>query len=355
MTIFPAPSASFVGDAHNLCRRTPGPAGQRCLRHNADVTDLLNSIRSACAQVAAGARHVHLARDRLPEYAASLAPLPMPADLDPAHHYLGHADDTVAFILTLDSINFGSGYFPHLQKLPGLSGYFTVATRLTEHFQERGPFSARELQGLSPDDCARIFRQEHDDPVRLELMQLFARALNDLGHWLLERFDGAFTGPVEAAGHRAERLVALLAEMPFFRDVERYGTLDVPFYKRAQLTAADLALALPGDDWGRFDDLDRLTIFADNLVPHVLRLDGILAYEPQLLDAIRTGELVPAGSKEEIEIRAVALHAVECLAAIMRQEGRSITSMQLDYLLWNRGQQPAYKAIPRHRTRTVFY
>ena len=25
------------------------------------------------------------------------------------------------------------------------------------------------------------------------------------------------------------------------------------------------------------------------------------------------------------------------------------------YLLWNRGQLPAYKAQPRHRTRTVFY
>jgi hypothetical protein len=24
-------------------------------------------------------------------------------------------------------------------------------------------------------------------------------------------------------------------------------------------------------------------------------------------------------------------------------------------LLWNRGQQPFYKAIPRHRTRTVYY
>jgi hypothetical protein len=30
--------------------------------------------------------------------------------------------------------------------------------------------------------------------------------------------------------------------------------------------------------------------------------------------------------------------------------------MGLDYLLWNRGQQPYYKkARPRHRTRTVFY
>jgi hypothetical protein len=27
----------------------------------------------------------------------------------------------------------------------------------------------------------------------------------------------------------------------------------------------------------------------------------------------------------------------------------------LDAWLWNRGQEPRYKARPRHRTRTVFY
>ena len=34
---------------------------------------------------------------------------------------------------------------------------------------------------------------------------------------------------------------------------------------------------------------------------------------------------------------------------------REITSMDLDYLLWNRGQAERYKAIPRHRARGVFY
>jgi hypothetical protein len=27
----------------------------------------------------------------------------------------------------------------------------------------------------------------------------------------------------------------------------------------------------------------------------------------------------------------------------------------LDTWLWDRGQEPRYKALPRHRTRTVFY
>ncbi|MBW2481469.1 MAG: hypothetical protein JRF38_15890, partial [Deltaproteobacteria bacterium] len=35
--------------------------------------------------------------------------------------------------------------------------------------------------------------------------------------------------------------------------------------------------------------------------------------------------------------------------------GKMVTSPELDSFLWNRGQQPEYKAVPRHRTRCVFY
>jgi hypothetical protein len=100
-----------------------------------------------------------------------------------------------------------------------------------------------------------------------------------------------------------------------------------------------------------FDDLDRLTIFADNLVPHVLRVDGVLRYAPDLLARINREELIASGSAEEREIRGCALHAVEQL----REHLPGVTSMQLDYVLWNRGQLPEYKAQPRHRARTVFY
>jgi hypothetical protein len=29
--------------------------------------------------------------------------------------------------------------------------------------------------------------------------------------------------------------------------------------------------------------------------------------------------------------------------------------MGLDYVLWNRGQRPEIKAIPRHRARSIYY
>jgi hypothetical protein len=329
-----------------------------------------DQVRRACAAVAARATYVHVDEGHIAPYAASL-PLDqiLSPELDPVHHYLGHGDDTVAFILTLDAINFGSGYFPHLRKRPGMSGYFTVASSLTDHYRAHGPLSGEALEELTVADCLRIFRQDPaNEPIRT-LMGHFATALNDLGHYVQDRFDGDFTALVQAAGASAVQLVRLLIEMPYYRDVEPYGDLDVPFYKRAQLTAADLWLAFDGGGPGRFDDIDRLTIFADNLVPHVLRVDGILSYEgdpltrssdadvrAQTLAArIEHEQLIPAGSPEEVEIRACALHAVELIAAALRDAGHAVTSRGLDYLLWNRGQAPYYKSRPRHRTRTVFY
>ena len=112
-------------------------------------------------------------------------------------------------------------------------------------------------------------------------MELFARALRELGERVQIRAAGSFAGFVEEAGGSAAELVRRLLAMPLWRDVARHDGQLVPFLKRAQLTVSDLAHALP-DDLGRFRDLAELTLFADNLVPHVLRLDGVLRLTPEL-------------------------------------------------------------------------
>ena len=334
--------------------RVPSPA--RSCRLRAMNGEVFEKIREAARYVADNARYVRIETERIPDYAR-----PLPIDrierlgLDPAYHYTGDEASTVAYIVTLDSINFGSGYFPHLRKGPGLSGYMTIASALTERFRADGPIAAERLSSIDDVECARIFGQDLSDPVVAELMGLYARALNDLGAYLIARFDGSFPALIEEAGGSAARLVGILSEQPFFRDVSVYKGREVPFYKRAQILAADLSLAFDRSGAGRFDDIDRLTIFADNLVPHVLRIDGILSYESGLSERIEREELIEAGSEEEVEIRACALHAVELIAAALKDEGIPVSPHRIDLLLWNRGQSPAYKRLPRHRTRTVFY
>jgi hypothetical protein len=288
---------------------------------------LLDEVRTRCAEIAARARWVRIDVDRL----GAIGEAP-PPQLDADRHYLeGSAEDVAAYMLTLDAINFGSGWFPTLRKRPGSSGYFTVAWSLADHWRERGPWSPAELRSLGAATVATVLGQEPGH----ELMALYAQALRDLGTFLGDR---APLETVAEAGGSAERLAETLAAgMPFFDDSG--------FWKRAQIASNDLALAGVAE----FDDLDRLTIFADNLVPHVLRVDGMLRYDERLAAHIDSGELLPPGD-EEREIRACALHACELIA-----ERTDTPPRVLDMWLWNRGQSPRYKAIPRHRTRTVFY
>jgi hypothetical protein len=319
------------------------------------VSTLFSEIRRASERVAQQAQVVHLQEERVAPYAASLSlqGLPVPV-YDTEHHFRGSDAETAAFLLTLDSVNFGSGYFPHLRKRTGMSGYFTVATSLTDHWRHNGPLTPAQLRGITPAHVATILGQSLADPAVAELMHLFAQGLRDLGAWL-QTYDDDPLAPFAAAGGSAERLIGLLIAMPLYRDVARYKGGDVPLYKRAQLLVADMALAFGRQGPGAFQDLDDLTIFADNLVPHVLRVDGLLDYDLELLARINDGQLIQAGSLEETEIRAVGLHAVERVAETLRTQGTPVTARELDDLLWHRGQAAHYKAQPRHRARSVFY
>lgn len=288
---------------------------------------LCDEVRASCAAIAESARHVAIDLDRVAAIEAGPEP-----ELDTERHYLeGSAEDVAMFTLTLDTINFGSGWFPTLRKRPGCSGYYTVAWALTDRFRAEGPWSAGELEAIDAGTVADVLGQEHGH----ELMGLYARALRELGAFLDDR---TALDVVAAAGGSAERLAEqLVAGMPLFDDPG--------FYKRAQIVSGDLALARVAE----LADIDRLTIFADNLVSHVLRVDGVLRYTPELAAAIDAGELLPPGERER-EIRACAVVACEAIAADL-----GVPPRVLDNWLWNRGQEPRYKAIPRHRTRTTAY
>ncbi len=301
---------------------------------------LLNEVREYCATVAAGARDVRIDGEALaalaedPALAAGGAMEPPPLDAE-SHYLEGEPEDVADYVLALDAINFGSGWFPTLRKRQehgrALSGYFTVAWGLAEHVRAGGPLTAGWLRAVGARTIAAIL----DQPPDGELMSLYAQALRELGHFLGER--RALEVVAQSKGS-AERLAETLAGgMAMWHDGG--------FYKRAQIVASDLALA----GVAQFRDLDRLTIFADNLVPHVLRCEGVLIYTDGLASRIDRGETLPLGGPER-EIRACALDACEQLAAQTEVPPRT-----LDNWLWNRGQAPEYKSRPRHRCQTVFY
>jgi hypothetical protein len=300
-------------------------------------------VRAACASVAAKARSVRIEEAAIAAYATGLpAAAELPA-ADPASHFAeGDREARIAFVVCLDAINFGSGWWPQIRKRPGRSGYFTIAAGLTGRFREAGPWSALELTQLSAADLASVTGQ---DPA-LPLMEDYAASLRDVGEHVLEDHDGRFEALVEAADGSAVGMTNLLAGWDAFADVSTYDGQPVPFYKRAQIAAADVNRS----GLAALREEDRLTAFADNLVPHVLRIDGVLWLDPELEERIATGELLAHGSAEEVELRACAIHAIELLST-----ATSLSPAEIDGVLWNRGAAERYKSVPRPRSRNTAY
>lgn len=277
-------------------------------------------VREACRRLAAEARQVRI----VPEALDAVPGGPVPA-LDPGDHFVdGSPAEVAAYVLALDAVNFGSGWFA---ELPGL-GYETVARSLAGLWRSGGGWDAAALREVDAPAVGALLGR----PPAHELIGLFAAALRELGTWLGDR---TALEVVRACEPSADRLVAALAQLPMWADRG--------FLKRAQIAASDLVLA----GVARFDDAHELTAFADNVLPQVLRAAGVLEVDPALAARIDAGEELPPGGAEA-ELRACAVHAVELIAPRV-----GLTPRELDNVLWTRGRR--LTTPPPHRTRTTFY
>jgi hypothetical protein len=316
------------------------------------VSDVFDRVRDECERVAERARHVRIDEDAVAQL-ATMIPAEAPPLL-PEEQGTGDDAHVVAKVVAWNMVNFGSGWFPDLRKREGLSGARSLAQAFDDHVRWHGAPKAGWLADVDVATCAQLFEQPHPGPVD-GLLELFAEAWRDLGRLLLDRYDGSALHLVEAAEGSAARLVGLLDEMPLVHDVARYDGADVPLFKRAQITASHLARALgdpPPGALGHFDDLHRLTAFADNLVPHTLRMLDVLVYDDETAERIASTDLFTPGEPAEVEIRACGLWAIELL---VQRLGPPHDAATVDHHLWQLGQSPEIKAVRRHRCRCPWY
>jgi hypothetical protein len=275
-------------------------------------------------------------------------------------HFFDGSEETVSYLLVLDTLNFCFWSTPGEHKWEvesetqeGLSGYYALAVALKKAIKSGIPITnAHYLAELSLDELKQLL----DGTGKLQLLRNRLRSLNELGNVLRYDYGGQAFRLVEAAEKSAVALSRLLAEkLPSFHDTAEYCGQKVFFYKRAQIFVADLFGAFEGKAWGSFGDMDQLTAFADYKLPQVLRHLGILHYEKALAQKVDHQEYLDAGSPEEVEIRANTVWTVELIRRELVRAGHKLRAFEIDWILWNLGQEETFKLKPYHRTVTVFY
>lgn len=143
-----------------------------------------------------------------------------------------------------------------------------------------------------------------------------------------------------------------------------------------------------GQGYGRFDDLDYITMFADYRVPQVLVHFGTMSYDNHLMKLLKEGEefrtycchrylfridlffhqdkILEVGSPEEVEIRGASIFVVEELKKAVFEELTSkypgvstenLNSILLDHFLWDyrRDHAKELEYIPFHKTIGIYY
>lgn len=317
-------------------------------------------VLETAKNVAEKSRHVRINQEALKEFTQELAGRStlIPA-WDAEHHFQGNDEETVAYLLVVDTINScfwpppGEKKWEISYRGKNYSGYYGLAVSLKKTLESRIPLTdASFLATLTMKQLKVVLA----GTGVLQLMEERLNNLQELGRVLLEKYRGKASELIAVAGGSALKLATTLAaDFSSFRDVATYEGQKVFFYKRAQLFAADLHGALEGKGLGSFSDMEELTAFADYKLPQVLRHVGALDYSPGLAERVDRMVYLNAGSEEEVEIRAHTIWAVELIRREMKRLGKEVSASQIDWLLWNLGQDDQFRAKPYHRTLTIFY
>lgn len=223
---------------------------------------------------------------------------------------------------------------------------------------DRGvPFLDGEfLAQLTRPQMEEIFAANIELPMLDEKMQI----LREVGVVLAQKYQGRFHNFVRSCSPRlydgGNGLVERLAsEFARFNDVSDYGGHTVKFYKLPQLSFWFLYLSLGETGYFQIEDLDRMTAFADYIVPAAFRLLGITTYSETLENAIQSHQIIARDSDWEIEIRAHCIYASALLAEEinrLRPMDKQILVPQIDFRLWSHYHTTSW---PHHLTKTIMY
>jgi len=319
--------------------------------------DIFEKVRSSTKKVTEKAQFIKLNFEKLEDLSKRLNPKEIKKfyKYEGDFYYKGEGGIFLNYIVTLNALTFDAGLSKEFkEKIKRKESTFkVVASLLKEQVQQGESLDVNFAKNINSQKLGKMLGV---DPA-FELIGMYVQSLNELGSFISKSY-GSYSNFINSfnAQSRANGIVNSLYEnLSFYKDKAEYNGFTVFFLKRAQLLANDIYLAFKGKGYGDIKDINNLTMFADNLIPHFFRIEGVLEYEKDLVQRIEKEEIIPFGSKEEVEIRAFGVQCIEKLRELLNKRNPLIMSSEIDWYLWEKTQHPKYKSIPRHKTPTFFY
>lgn len=210
------------------------------------------------------------------------------------HEHHPSASDSYApnWIFLIDTLNF-CFWTPGdatKWKVDGNTGYFALCAAINRALKEGVDITNPAYYStITLPDLEHILRSD-DGLTKCPLIEERVSILHDVGKKLLTKFDGDFRNCVIEAKNSAQSLIKLVVEeFPCFKDEATFSGKSVAIYKRVQILVGDIWSCYRGEDLGRFDDIQTVTMFADYRVPQVLVHFGAIKYSDGLLELLNKG------------------------------------------------------------------
>jgi hypothetical protein len=275
----------------------------------------------------------------------------------------GKRDETIDFILTADTIDTAFTDFSNHEKFQvdyagrhwsDSDALFACMKRALDNGIPI--LDGKFLAQVTKPELEKIFAGNIQMPMLDEKMDV----LHQVGSVLAGKYDGRFHNFVSSCSSRlydngkgmVDRMVTEFAR---FDDVSEYDGHTIKLYKLPQLGLWLVYSSLRKSGQFRIEDLEKMTAFADYIVPVALRLMGITSYSPELERAINTHQMIPRDSRQEIEIRAHCVYATALLSEEInkiRPKEMQIVIPQVDARLWTHYHTTWW---PHHLTKTIMY
>ncbi|EPX71798.1 uncharacterized protein SOCG_03735 [Schizosaccharomyces octosporus yFS286] len=318
--------------------------------------NILESVKSSTKEVVNLCNWISISESSLPALIDALKGTLQDARPSKFPLNFKNLEDEVNFVALYGLVSFGSGFRDQLHEAIGRGAQETSLFLMLSIYisNENGIPDSTHLTNIKEHDIQSWMNlpATEETPVEslpgvfavssshlMELVKKMTFVLNTTGEILkMKNFSslGEFCLRYGNSKDPSILIHALSSTFPAFHDIEEVYGKEVYLLKKAQVTAYQLSLLYP-DRFGR----QGLCIFADNVIPTVLYLYGILKIPAELKEKLENKKLL---EKEEITV----LRASSVFVCELISERTKIPSPQLDQALWKLGKfSPEVRNSPR--------